>query len=229
MKLNFVLTLGGRGWILPLAPPNCHAPSALRLRPLSGILRGLVLRLWVLVQWGRRRRDEGTGHPYASSEAKRYIQGVTKRCRLSWLTNRALFYEPKCGGRGRVGLRGLSQWVQLYTGAQINVGDLTPYLGTSNDFTTDDDFLNMIELEHHRERLYRGKFRDLFLHILSSACLLHWFTLKQLLIGSCHRHSCGTSLHSVEVYGSENCMKIILESEGGQKWRKAGRTLNFPL
>ncbi len=30
------------------------------------------------------------------------------------------------GGRGE--LRGLSQWVQLYTGAQINFGDLTPYL-----------------------------------------------------------------------------------------------------
>jgi hypothetical protein len=25
-------------------------------------------------------------------------QGVTKRCRLSWLTNSALVYEPKCGG-----------------------------------------------------------------------------------------------------------------------------------
>ncbi len=24
-------------------------------------------------------------------------QGVTKRCRLSWLTNCALVYEPKCG------------------------------------------------------------------------------------------------------------------------------------
>jgi hypothetical protein len=41
-------------------------------------------------------------------------QGVTKRCRLSWLT--------KCGGGG------LSHWVQLYTGAQVNFGDLTPYL-----------------------------------------------------------------------------------------------------
>ncbi len=28
------------------------------------------------------------------------IQGVTKRCRLSWLTNSALIYEPKCGGSG---------------------------------------------------------------------------------------------------------------------------------
>jgi hypothetical protein len=31
-----------------------------------------------------------------------YRQGVTKRCRLSWLTSSALVYEPKCGGRGRV-------------------------------------------------------------------------------------------------------------------------------
>ncbi len=27
-------------------------------------------------------------------------QEVTKRCRLSWLTNSALVYEPICGGRG---------------------------------------------------------------------------------------------------------------------------------
>ena len=27
-------------------------------------------------------------------------KGVTKRCRLSCLTNSALVYEPKCGGRG---------------------------------------------------------------------------------------------------------------------------------
>ncbi len=36
-----------------------------------------------------------------------YIQGVTMRCRLSWLTNSAFVYEPKCGGGG--GLRFLSQ------------------------------------------------------------------------------------------------------------------------
>ncbi len=53
-------------------------------------------------------------------------QGVTKRCRLSWLTNSALVYEPKCGERGEI--TGLQPMVQLYTGAQINVGDLTPYL-----------------------------------------------------------------------------------------------------
>ncbi len=45
---------------------------------------------------------------------------------LSWLTNSAL--EPKSGGRGE--LRGLSQRVQYNCahGAQINFGDLTPYL-----------------------------------------------------------------------------------------------------
>ncbi len=40
----------------------------------------------------------------------------------------SLVYEPKCGGRGE--LRGLSQWVPYNCthGAQINFGDLTPYL-----------------------------------------------------------------------------------------------------
>ncbi len=46
--------------------------------------------------------------------------GFTKRCRLSWLTNSALVYEPKCGGYG-----GLRQWVYSCShGAQINFGDL---------------------------------------------------------------------------------------------------------
>jgi hypothetical protein len=49
-------------------------------------------------------------------------QGITTRFRLSWLTNSALVYEHKCGGRGGRGLRGLNQLVQLYTGAQINFG-----------------------------------------------------------------------------------------------------------
>ncbi len=47
--------------------------------------------------------------------------GVTKRCRLSWLTNSAFVYEPKYeGGKELRGLR------NEYTGAQINFGDLTP-------------------------------------------------------------------------------------------------------
>jgi hypothetical protein len=40
------------------------------------------------------------------------------------LTNSALKYKPKCGGGGGSG-GGLSQWIQLYTGGQINFGDLT--------------------------------------------------------------------------------------------------------
>jgi hypothetical protein len=52
------------------------------------------------------------------------LQGVTKRCRLSWLTNSSLVYEHKCGG---FGVSANEHTVQLYTGAQINFGDLTPY------------------------------------------------------------------------------------------------------
>ncbi len=51
------------------------------------------------------------------------FQGVTERCSLSLLTNCAHVYEPKCKGMGE--LRGLSQWVQLHIGAQINFGDVT--------------------------------------------------------------------------------------------------------
>ncbi len=51
---------------------------------------------------------------------------------LSWLTNSAHVIEPKCGGKGGGELQGLSpQCIQLYTGAQINFGDLTPYLNNS--------------------------------------------------------------------------------------------------
>ncbi len=57
-------------------------------------------------------------------------QGVTKRCRLSWLNSIALVYEPKCGGRG--GVAGSQpKSTAVYTGAQINFGDLTPYLTMS--------------------------------------------------------------------------------------------------
>jgi hypothetical protein len=55
-------------------------------------------------------------------------QGVTKRCRLSWLTNSALVCEPKRGGGGGscvVSANGYG--CTVHTGAQINFGDLTPY------------------------------------------------------------------------------------------------------
>ena len=53
------------------------------------------------------------------------FQGVTKRCRLSWLTNSALVYEPNAGGGGVAGSQTMSTDVQE---RKINFGDLTPYL-----------------------------------------------------------------------------------------------------
>ena len=55
-----------------------------------------------------------------------HSQGFTNRCRLPWLTKSPLEYEPKCrvGGGGVAGLQGYS----CAHGAQINFGDLTPYL-----------------------------------------------------------------------------------------------------
>jgi hypothetical protein len=42
--------------------------------------------------------------PVCSAARKEFpYQGVTNRCRLSWLTNRALVCEFKCGGRGVAG------------------------------------------------------------------------------------------------------------------------------
>jgi hypothetical protein len=60
---------------------------------------------------------EKTNH---TTERKPGARGFTKRCRLSWLTNSSLVYEPKCGGGG-------DARSQLYTGAQINFRDLTSY------------------------------------------------------------------------------------------------------
>jgi hypothetical protein len=55
-------------------------------------------------------------------------QGVTKRRRLSWLTNSALVYEPKFGGKGGVaGSQPMSTFV-LCTWSPKNFEDQTPYL-----------------------------------------------------------------------------------------------------
>jgi hypothetical protein len=53
-------------------------------------------------------------------------QGVIKRCRLSRLTNGALVYEPKCGGRGGGGCGVSANEYSCAHGAQINFQ--TPYL-----------------------------------------------------------------------------------------------------
>ncbi len=41
-------------------------------------------------------------------QRKTQDQGVTKRCRISWLTNSALVYEPKCGGGDVAGSQPMS-------------------------------------------------------------------------------------------------------------------------
>ncbi len=65
----------------------------------------------------------------ASSLSVPWIQGVTKRCRLSWVTNSALVYEPECEGKGRVaGPQPMSSAVHHCTRSPNNFGDLTPYL-----------------------------------------------------------------------------------------------------
>ncbi len=53
-------------------------------------------------------------------------QGVKKRCRLSLLTNSALVYESKCGGGGGCGVS--ANEYSCAHGAQINFGDIPPYL-----------------------------------------------------------------------------------------------------
>ncbi len=61
---------------------------------------------------------------------KNSTQGVTKRCRLSLLTNSALIYESQCGGMGGSwGAQPMSTAVHItWQGAQIYFGDLPPYL-----------------------------------------------------------------------------------------------------
>ncbi len=55
-------------------------------------------------------------------------QGITKTCRLSWLTNSAPAYEPKCGGGGGCGVSANKYGSYCCAHeAQINFRDLTPY------------------------------------------------------------------------------------------------------
>jgi hypothetical protein len=54
-------------------------------------------------------------------------RGATKICRLSWLTNSALVYEPNCGKRGR-GYGVSANEYSCTNGAKIKFGDLTTHL-----------------------------------------------------------------------------------------------------
>jgi hypothetical protein len=53
-------------------------------------------------------------------------QGFTNRCGLLGWPIAPSYMSPNAGGGWE--LRSLSQWVQVYTGAQMNFGDLIPYL-----------------------------------------------------------------------------------------------------
>jgi hypothetical protein len=56
-------------------------------------------------------------------EKKTPCQGVTKRFHLSWLTNSALVYEPKCGGR-----EGVAGSQTMSTAVHRSTNKLTPYI-----------------------------------------------------------------------------------------------------
>ncbi len=78
--------------------------------------------------------------------------GVTTRCRLSWLTNSALVYEPKCeGGWGEGGYGVSANEYSRAHGAQINWGDPTPYL------TYDDKLFNLSFDDHKTWAAKYGK------------------------------------------------------------------------
>ncbi len=59
-----------------------------------------------------------------------HSHGVTKKCRLSWLTSSAPYMSPNAGGGGlRGGVLGSQPMsTAVHTGAKINFRDLTPYL-----------------------------------------------------------------------------------------------------
>jgi hypothetical protein len=70
--------------------------TAWRFRRLSLQWNGFIVRmnvtLWKKIGWRPLNLD--IWHILWANE------GVIRRCRLSWLTNSAIVYEPKCGGMG---------------------------------------------------------------------------------------------------------------------------------
>ena len=90
------------------------------LTVIVGKMRALPVRRWGVSQPGPGLTP---GH---GRRADRPQLGVTKRCRLSWLTNSALVYEPNCGGRGSC--RVSANEYSCAHGAQIDFEALTPYL-----------------------------------------------------------------------------------------------------
>ncbi len=123
---------GWWGWGVHASPPplSLHLPSPVKLQlirsswvgrrtnPVTSLVKyvlcGLVpvttcqpLFLATLIDRDRALQGAGSKISTCKYDTKTTFKnvadkGVTKRCCLSWLTNSALAYEPKCGGRGRV-------------------------------------------------------------------------------------------------------------------------------
>ncbi len=83
-------------------------------------------------QQGKRTRAQAChwrwNFPGRNSCAQQLQQGVTNRCRLSWLTNSAprIWAQMRVGGGGGCGVSA-NEYSSVH-GAQISFGDLTPYL-----------------------------------------------------------------------------------------------------
>jgi hypothetical protein len=84
--------------------PDPHLFGSIRMR--------IKVKSWIRIEtnadpqhWchSKRKRGNVEGKLFLPmlAEGKAFLQGVTKRYRryrLSWLTNSALVYDPKCGG-----------------------------------------------------------------------------------------------------------------------------------
>ncbi len=87
----------------------------------------LAAELWK--SWSFHNSESAQSHPPPSPPNQAILRGLSKRCLLSWLTNRALVYEPKCGGTGGIaGTQPMSTAVHRSPYTHINLGDLSPYL-----------------------------------------------------------------------------------------------------
>ncbi len=85
--------------------------------------------LFSLYSISQKFNGKGRWNFFTVSSAYTFCLWVTKRCRLSWLTNSALPYRARmrgegCGGGGS---RSLPMSTAVHTEPKINFGDLTLY------------------------------------------------------------------------------------------------------
>ncbi len=119
-------------------------------------------------------------------------QGVTKRYRLSWLTNSALLYEPNCGGGGG-GAGSQPMSTNCAHGAQINFEDLTPYwtYGANKKMSFNDSWMYIVlygisclrSVCFVLHKIYVSSWVDNY-----SICHLSWKIIyKPLFCSLCHK------------------------------------------